>query len=140
MSRSTITDTMGRLMRREQVAASGVVPILTRPPGRAPAAAPKDFSGTLQADALAGSDKLYRDSRILEAGCWSHARRKFWDLHLPWHQQLGCHNTRDGPRKFARSDRRHREHPRRRRTSRDMCTFDKVTCSETTRRSRVGHE
>jgi len=42
----------------------------------------KDFSGILQADAFAGYDKLYKDSRILEAGCWSHARRKLWDIHV----------------------------------------------------------
>jgi transposase len=42
----------------------------------------KNFSGVLQADAFAGYDKLYKDGRILEAGCWSHARRKFWDIHV----------------------------------------------------------
>lgn len=41
----------------------------------------KDFVGTLQADAYAGYDVLYASGRILEAGCWAHARRKFHDIH-----------------------------------------------------------
>lgn len=42
----------------------------------------QNFCGTLQADAFSGYDKLYTDGRIIEAGCWSHARRKFWDIHV----------------------------------------------------------
>jgi transposase len=42
------------------------------------------WSGTLQADAYAGFRALYADSRspgpIHEALCWSHARRKFFEL------------------------------------------------------------
>ena len=42
------------------------------------------WSGVLQADAYGGYGKLYADSRspgpILEAACWSHARRKFFVL------------------------------------------------------------
>ena len=42
------------------------------------------WTGTLQADAYSGYDKLYADGRspglILEAACWSHARRKFFVL------------------------------------------------------------
>jgi len=42
------------------------------------------WSGTLQADAYGGYNELYRPERlpapILEAGCWSHARRKFFEL------------------------------------------------------------
>jgi hypothetical protein len=41
----------------------------------------KAFAGVLQADAYAGFDELYVDGRILEAGCWAHVRRKFYDLH-----------------------------------------------------------
>jgi transposase len=40
----------------------------------------KDFAGVLQADAYAGYDELYVDGRILEAGCWAHVRRKFYDI------------------------------------------------------------
>lgn len=49
----------------------------------------KHFSGVLQADAFAGYDKLYKDGRIVEAGCWSHARRKFWDIHVRHKRQPG---------------------------------------------------
>ena len=42
------------------------------------------YSGILQADAYSGYGKLYADGRgaglVLEAACWSHARRKFFVL------------------------------------------------------------
>ena len=42
------------------------------------------YAGILQADAYAGFNELYRQERepgpILEAGCWAHARRKFFEL------------------------------------------------------------
>ena len=41
----------------------------------------KDFAGVLQADAYSGFGELYVDGGILEAGCWAHVRRKFYDLH-----------------------------------------------------------
>jgi transposase len=37
----------------------------------------KGFHGYLQADAYAGYDQLYATERIVEVGCWAHARRKF---------------------------------------------------------------
>ena len=40
------------------------------------------YRGILQADAYAGFEPLYLDGRIVEAGCWAHARRKFYDLHV----------------------------------------------------------
>ncbi len=39
------------------------------------------FSGVLQADAYGGWGKLYESGRVVEAACWAHARRGFWDLH-----------------------------------------------------------
>jgi hypothetical protein len=39
------------------------------------------FSGILQADAYAGFGHLYEGGRIVEAACWAHARRGFYDLH-----------------------------------------------------------
>ena len=42
----------------------------------------RQFRGTLQADAYAGFEKLYRDGRIQQAACWAHVRRKFYDLHV----------------------------------------------------------
>jgi len=42
------------------------------------------YSGLMQADAYAGYDRLYTPDRrpgpIIEAGCWAHARRKYFDL------------------------------------------------------------
>jgi transposase len=43
-----------------------------------------EFAGILQADAYAGFDRLYAPNRtpgpLLEAACWSHARRKLYEL------------------------------------------------------------
>jgi hypothetical protein len=42
------------------------------------------FAGLMQADAYAGFNRLYEAARkpgpIVEAACWAHARRKFFDL------------------------------------------------------------
>jgi transposase len=42
------------------------------------------YAGLMQADAYAGFNRLYEPSRpggaIVEAACWAHARRKFFDL------------------------------------------------------------
>ena len=38
------------------------------------------FEGILQADGFSGFNGLYESGKILEAGCWAHARRKFYDL------------------------------------------------------------
>jgi hypothetical protein len=43
----------------------------------------------LQADAFAGYNQLYEDGRIVEAACWSHARRKMWDIHERQHKLPG---------------------------------------------------
>jgi transposase len=41
------------------------------------------FRGILQADAYAGFDGLYNREHepLMEAACWAHARRKFFDIH-----------------------------------------------------------
>jgi hypothetical protein len=41
----------------------------------------RHFKGILQADAFAGYHELYRGGQASEATCWSHARRKVWDMH-----------------------------------------------------------
>lgn len=41
----------------------------------------KGFSGVLQADAFAGYNAVYESGQVLEAACWAHARRKFYDVH-----------------------------------------------------------
>jgi len=40
----------------------------------------KDYAGYLQADAYAGFNALFDTGRILEVGCWAHARRKFFEI------------------------------------------------------------
>ena len=37
------------------------------------------YQGYLQADAYSGYDRLFVDGKILEVGCWMHARRKFYE-------------------------------------------------------------
>jgi transposase len=39
----------------------------------------KDFKGYLQVDAWSGLDVLFSSKRIVEVGCWAHARRHFYD-------------------------------------------------------------
>jgi transposase len=40
------------------------------------------FRGILQADAYSGFARLYEDGAIVEAACWAHARRKFYELYV----------------------------------------------------------
>ena len=46
-----------------------------------PASHLRDFRGVLQADAYAGFNRLYEHGRIIEAACWAHVRRKFYDAY-----------------------------------------------------------
>ena len=41
----------------------------------------KDFRGVIHADGYAGFNELFVGGRIVEAGCWAHVRRKFYDVH-----------------------------------------------------------
>lgn len=49
----------------------------------------KGFTGILQADAFAGFHPIYESGDVLEAACWSHARRKLWDIHERQHRMPG---------------------------------------------------
>ena len=49
--------------------------------GEHPASHLKNYRGILQADGYAGFNKLYETGEIVEAACWAHVRRKFFDLH-----------------------------------------------------------
>jgi transposase len=40
----------------------------------------REFQGSLQADAYAGFNQLYKGNRMQEVACWAHVRRKFYDL------------------------------------------------------------
>jgi hypothetical protein len=60
-----------------------VVPVLTQSQGRASQKAPGGLlKGIVQADAFAGYDRLFDSGEIVEAACWAHARRKFYDVHM----------------------------------------------------------
>jgi transposase len=53
--------------------------------GERPASHLKDFTGIFHADAYAGYDQIYKldendVARILEAACWAHTRRKFYEI------------------------------------------------------------
>ena len=52
----------------------------------------KKYEGYLQADAFSGYDRLYAGGKIIEVGCWAHARRKFFEAKttapVPAHQAL----------------------------------------------------
>jgi transposase len=39
------------------------------------------FRGTIHADGYAGFNRLFDDGTRLEAACWAHVRRKFYDIH-----------------------------------------------------------
>ena len=41
----------------------------------------QDFHGTLLTDHYAGYKALYAQGKVSEAGCWAHARRKFFEAH-----------------------------------------------------------
>lgn len=41
----------------------------------------RDFRGILQADAYGGWNALYDTGHVVEAACWAHARRPWWDLY-----------------------------------------------------------
>ena len=49
--------------------------------GEHPAGHLKSYCGILQADGFAGFNRLYETGAIVEAACWAHARRKFFELH-----------------------------------------------------------
>ncbi len=49
--------------------------------GEHPAKHLERFHGVLQADGFAGFNRLYESGRIVEAACWAHVRRKFYDLY-----------------------------------------------------------
>ena len=49
--------------------------------GEHPRAHLKDFRGVIHADGYAGFNELFAGGRIVEAACWAHVRRKFFDVH-----------------------------------------------------------
>src|SRR6202040_3745661 len=51
--------------------------------GEHPQAHLTDFRGVIHADGYAGFNELFAGGRIVEAACWAHVRRKFFDVHAP---------------------------------------------------------
>ena len=49
--------------------------------GEHPQAHLTDFRGVIHADGYAGFNELFTGGRIVEAACWAHVRRKFFDVH-----------------------------------------------------------
>jgi transposase len=49
--------------------------------GEHPRAHLKDFRGVIHVDGYAGFNELFAGGAIIEAGCWAHVRRKFFDVH-----------------------------------------------------------
>jgi transposase len=49
--------------------------------GEHPQAHLKDFRGVIHADGYAAFNELFAGGRMIEAGCWAHVRRKFFDVH-----------------------------------------------------------
>ena len=49
--------------------------------GAHPRAHLKEFRGIIHADGYAGFNELFAGNRIVEAACWVHVRRKFFDVH-----------------------------------------------------------
>src|SRR5271166_2097101 len=47
--------------------------------GEGPLRMLKGYEGYLQADAYSAYDAIYAEKKIIEVGCWAHARRKFYD-------------------------------------------------------------
>src|SRR5690606_41266320 len=39
------------------------------------------YTTLFRSDGYAGFDRLYETGRIVEAACWAHVRRKFYDIH-----------------------------------------------------------
>ena len=58
--------------------------------GKHPCAHLATFAGTLQADGYAGFNGLYDRAinPLLEAACWAHVRRKFFDFHEATHSPI----------------------------------------------------
>lgn len=82
----TATGRLWTYVRDDRPAASGDAPAVwfAYSPDRKsehPANHLRDFRGTLQADGYAGFNRLYEQGSIVEASCWAHVRRKFYDLY-----------------------------------------------------------
>ena len=54
----------------------------------------KRFRGILQADGYAGYGPVFEGDQVVEAACWAHARRKFYDLYVTERSPLAAEAIR----------------------------------------------
>lgn len=52
------------------------------------------FTGILQADAYSGYGPIYEDGLVLEAACWAHVRRKWYDIYVAERSPLAAEAIR----------------------------------------------
>lgn len=52
------------------------------------------WRGTLVTDDYAGYKALFATGRVKEAGCWAHARRKFFEAHKLNHSEIAAETVR----------------------------------------------
>lgn len=62
--------------------------------GEHPQAHLKGFRGILQADGYAGYGPVFEGDQVVEAACWAHARRKFYDLYVTERSPLAAEAIR----------------------------------------------
>ena len=62
--------------------------------GEHPQAHLKGFRGILQADGYAGYGPVFEGGQVVEAACWAHARRKFYDLYMAERSPLAAEAIR----------------------------------------------
>ena len=102
------------------------------------------FSGVLHADGYAGFAGLYQAGRVLEAACWAHVRRKFYDLHAAGRSPLASEALQRIQALYAIEDDVRGRPPDERRRVRekhagplldDMRTWLDATLSKTSKRS-----
>ena len=56
-------------------------PALAKAGGEHPQSHLKNFKGILHADGYAGFNAIFETGTVIEAACWAHVRRKFFDVH-----------------------------------------------------------
>jgi hypothetical protein len=68
--------------QRRHRASRSVVCVLARPQGRASASAPDQLYWRAAGRCVCRLQRDLRQRTLVEAGCWAHTRRKFYDLHV----------------------------------------------------------
>ena len=112
--------------------------------GEHPRAHLAGFTGVLHADGYAGFEGLYEAGRVVEAACWAHVRRKFFDLHATGKSPTASEALRriqelylveDGVRRRLPDERRRARQTRAGPMLADMHAWLTATVARTSRRS-----